>query len=309
MYFLFRTLSYGAMILSRVLFFALLIMIISIAAPYVPIPKNWIIFEKIVYLGHEMVGLFTVYVPIEYIKKSELGPYIVLFILFLLNQLFKSLDDLFFDKAARIEAENSSNGMNSGNLIRYRRRSGIKLLKDFMHIKSLLESMGRDLAFLAIDVVDSTKMKLNEDQYTVTYSFNKYRSFIEERLSKMNCIKSTWTPDGLMACFEKSSEAIGAAKLILRDLPTFNREVGMQKEFSMRCGVNSGHLFFDESLQLEQITDRVIDIAGHMQKYAEQNSIFMPEMVALAQEDSKEYEKTDIIVDELLVYKWTTKAP
>ena len=40
-----------------------------------------------------------------------------------------------------------------------------------------------------------------------------------------------------------------------------------------RCGVNAGYVHFDEATPMEAMSDRVIDIAGHMQKYAEPNTV------------------------------------
>jgi hypothetical protein len=41
----------------------------------------------------------------------------------------------------------------------------------------------------------------------------------------------------------------------------------IKTDFSVRCGVNAGFVYFDETTPLE--ADRVIDVAGHMQKYAD----------------------------------------
>ncbi|MFT5414267.1 MAG: hypothetical protein ACI915_000577, partial [Gammaproteobacteria bacterium] len=40
-------------------------------------------------------------------------------------------------------------------------------------------------------------------------------------------------------------------------------------------GINSGLVLYDVVVPLEEMSDRVIDIAGHMQKYADENSIFI----------------------------------
>ena len=53
-----------------------------------------------------------------------------------------------------------------------------------------------------------------------------------------------------------------------------NRTVkSMRRDFVVRCGVNSGFVYFDESMPLEEVSDRVIDIAGHMQKHAKPNTV------------------------------------
>jgi hypothetical protein len=44
-------------------------------------------------------------------------------------------------------------------------------------------------------------------------------------------------------------------------------------DFAVRCGVNAGLVYFDDSPPLKTISDRVIDVAEHMQKNAEPNTV------------------------------------
>jgi len=184
-----------------------------------------------------------------------------------------------------------------------------KLLKDFVKLKQQLESMGRDLAFLSMDVVDSTGMKVGEDTYVISNDFTEYRQFVEARINSHGCMKSTWTPDGLMACFSKLEDAIRAAQSILKDLAQFNRTgKAMKRDFIVRCGINAGHIFFDDTLPLEQISDRVIDIAGHMQKHAEPNTIFIAKQIIKPVDVMVGFNKTDAEIDGLNAYKWEEKS-
>lgn len=185
------------------------------------------------------------------------------------------------------------------------RKEREKLMAEFVAIKKELESIGRTLAFLAIDVVDSTGMKKAEDPIIVTHDFVEYRKLVESKLSAYGCIKSSWTPDGMMCCFSKLEEAVDAAQSILNELPNFNRNIkAMKADFSVRCGINAGYLLFDENLPLEQITDRVIDIAGHMQKYAAPNSIFIAKNVVSPVKKVERFKDADKTVDDLEVYVW-----
>jgi len=197
---------------------------------------------------------------------------------------------------------------NSSQLESTNQRDRKHLLKDFINLKKRLESMGRELAFLSIDVVDSTGMKEGEDPYTVAYTFNEYRNFVETRINANGCIKSTWTPDGLMACFSKLDDAIKSSQILLKDLVDFNKEVkSIKRDFMIRCGINTGRLFFDDSLPLEQITDRVIDIAGHMQKHADPNTIYIAKQVIKPMDYIKGFVKTSVDIDGLNVYRWDDK--
>src|SRR4030095_3512961 len=85
-----------------------------------------------------------------------------------------------------------------------------------------------------------------------------------------------WTPDGVMACFAHVEDACQSGKDVIKSLKVFNSEVKLSKaDFSVRCGVNAGLVYFDDSTPLERISDRVIDVAGHMQKNAEPNTVLV----------------------------------
>jgi hypothetical protein len=77
-----------------------------------------------------------------------------------------------------------------------------------------------------------------------------------------------------MICFSSVQSAVNAAQELIRGLDRFNREVkSIKADFSVRCGINAGKVLFDQSLPMEEMTDRSIDVAGHMQKNAGANTI------------------------------------
>jgi class 3 adenylate cyclase len=145
-----------------------------------------------------------------------------------------------------------------------------ELLKLFAETKKKLDSMGRDLAFLSIDVCGSTEMKLGEEKAVIEHDFREYKHFVESKLKAHGSLKSAWTPDGVMSCFATVDAAVQqAAREIIDGLAAFNKNVKtMKKDFIVRCGINAGYVYFDDSLPMEEMSDRVIDVAGHMQKHA-----------------------------------------
>lgn len=184
-----------------------------------------------------------------------------------------------------------------------------ELLKQFAKIKMELEKVGRDLAFLSIDVVDSTKMKLGEDPVTVENDFLEYHHFVEGKLKENGLIKASWTPDGVMACFNTVNEAVLAAQSILNSLEYFNKNIkGMKNEFKLRCGVNAGHVYYDDSIPLEQFSDRTIDIAGHMQKYAPVNTILVAKNLIIPVKSNVKFIESDILVDGFDVCQWNKNS-
>jgi class 3 adenylate cyclase len=180
-----------------------------------------------------------------------------------------------------------------------------ELLREFVETKKKLDAMGRDVAFLAIDVVDSTGMKQGEERGSVEHDFKEYKRFVERNLISHGCLKSTWTPDGVMCAFNSVDAAVKAAREVINGLDEFNRSVkSMRRDFAVRCGVNSGFVYFDESTPLEEISDRVIDIAGHMQKHAKPNTVCVAKPTIEPLNERNGFEPAGRVVDGYEVYEW-----
>jgi class 3 adenylate cyclase len=73
----------------------------------------------------------------------------------------------------------------------------------------------------------------------------------------------------------------------------------------VRCGVNAGEVVFPESRGVEEISDEVIDIAGHMQKYAAPDSLWLSrEVLNQLSDRSGFHPMSDTQVDGRTVYEW-----
>ncbi len=143
-----------------------------------------------------------------------------------------------------------------------------KLLEIYAQAKKSLEQQKRLLSFLSIDVVDSTGMKKGEAPEIAELDFRQYKHLVEKALEENGFLKATWTPDGVMICFGSVLDSVRAAEQILTDLAEFNRKVkAIKADFKLRVGINAGEVSYDEDMKMEEMTDRVIDIAGHMQKH------------------------------------------
>ncbi|NPU84486.1 MAG: adenylate/guanylate cyclase domain-containing protein [Syntrophaceae bacterium] len=180
-----------------------------------------------------------------------------------------------------------------------------QILRNIAETEKKLDEEGRDLAFLSIDVVGSTGMKQDEDKAVVQNDFTRYRQFVSGIFDEHGCLKSTWTPDGVMACFPTVDDAVRAARAVITDLDTFNREVRqLRREFAVRCGVNSGFVIYDENLPLEEISDPAIDIAGHMQKHAARNAISIPKPVVEPLPGNGGFTPSGQVIDGYEIYEW-----
>ena len=76
----------------------------------------------------------------------------------------------------------------------------------------------------------------------------------------------------------------------------------IKTDFSVRCGVNAGFVYFNETTPLETMADRVIDVAGHMQKYADPNTVAVAQNIVEPLNDRAGCPKR--VVDGYEVYTW-----
>ncbi|MFH2202113.1 MAG: hypothetical protein ABIJ96_03275 [Elusimicrobiota bacterium] len=181
-----------------------------------------------------------------------------------------------------------------------------ELLELMAQAKKKLEEQKKSLSFLAIDVVDSTGMKVGEDPAIAARDFTQYKKVVEKAIADNKGLKAAWTPDGVMICFPSAEAAVGAAKQVIGDLEHFNKHVkAMSRDFKVRCGINAGNVLFDETIPMEEMSDRSIDIAGHMQKYAGANSIFIGKHVIEAMRTTADFTPVERQVDGCDVYQWT----
>jgi class 3 adenylate cyclase len=187
--------------------------------------------------------------------------------------------------------------------------SRAELLKMFAETKKRLDAMVKDVTFLSIDVAGSTAMKEGKNKNLVQSTFNEYKNFVQQKMTVNGALKSAWTPDGVMICFPTADSATKCAKDLLNGLAGFNRDqnsIGVP--FKVRCGVSAGRVHFDETTPMEEMSDGVIDLAGHMQKYADPDGIFMAkstyDKLRIAREG---FALNGKLVDNFEVYAWVKK--
>jgi class 3 adenylate cyclase len=180
-----------------------------------------------------------------------------------------------------------------------------KLLEIYARTKRSLETQMQNLSFLAIDIVDSTGMKKGEDAALAERDFRQYKKLVQKAIDDNNGLKAAWTPDGVMICFETVENAVQAAKQVIGDLDHFNSHVkSIKRDFQVRAGINAGRVLFDDTVPMEEISDREIDIAGHMQKYADVNTIYVGENAIESMRSGAEFKPADRVIDGREVYYW-----
>jgi len=180
------------------------------------------------------------------------------------------------------------------------------MLREYAAAKQILGQAKKQLAFLSIDVVGSTKMKVGEDKIVIEHAFTEYKKFLERIFREFHVYKVAWTPDGVMTCFPSVDDAAGAARKVLTELDWFNRDTHqLHTKFRVRCGLNFGEVLVPSGKPLEEISDEVIDVAGHLQKYAEEDSLWISaEAYRHHLTDRNAFTRLDRQVDNRVVYVW-----
>lgn len=323
-----RLLVQGIIYLNRIIGFCLFLLIIAtlvpLAKPYISNYNSYTVLAKTSQIEQSVrlplkraVGKFIPTVVYGY-DLSRL--YLIVLILILMAilgrvnarlngylQYRKALQELETARAKSSDEESMRELNEKVDQLKHAKpKTRKELIRDIIILKSQLTEMEKTIAFLSIDVIGSTKMKEREDKLAVQFDFDRYNEIVVQLLEDNNCIKFASTPDGIMAAFVKLESAVIAGKKILSELQVFNdTEKRMNQEMAVRIGINSGKVIFDESEPLEQLSDRVVDIAGHMQKYANRNSIFLSRSsyddLAL---DKDDFTLIDQEVDDERVYMW-----
>lgn len=184
-----------------------------------------------------------------------------------------------------------------------------KLLRELADVKKRLEETKQRLAFLSVDIVGSTRIKVGQDPLTSEHLFREYRLLLEGIFKKFRYRAASWTPDGVMACFPQVELAFGGAKDLLKKLPAFNKDrnhTGMV--IQVRCGLNAGEVHYDESTPLELLSSRVLDVTGHLQKTAQPNAILVTEEIFQELREKGGLIPMKESVDGYKVYQWSTEA-
>ncbi len=183
--------------------------------------------------------------------------------------------------------------------------SRLTLLREYAETRKALYEDKKRLAFYAFDVVGSTKMKPGQDQLVVEHAFAEFKKYVERILDLNGCWKSSWTPDGAMCAFPDARAAVKAAQEVLRGLDWFNAGVHiLSHTFRLRSGVHCGEVVFPDDKNIVEISNFVIDVAGHLQKHSEENALWISSDVMDALQDVDGFSPVDEPVDGFKVFSW-----
>ncbi|MEW6280930.1 MAG: adenylate/guanylate cyclase domain-containing protein, partial [Candidatus Eremiobacterota bacterium] len=131
---------------------------------------------------------------------------------------------------------------------------------------------GHECTAVSVDVVDSTRLKQNQDKVDVTYTFQQYHQYVGNLVRRHSGHIKDAAGDGLMAVFESAESALECCREIQVHLPAFNRRHNrLESTLEVRIGVNTGSVLthdLGDQQMTRNLYDYTLDLAGKVQKGA-----------------------------------------
>jgi hypothetical protein len=286
-----------------------------LAVPYIKNAQSYQIVQKATVVEKSIASYVKNIVPTKFAGK-EITHWIVIAAALGVSILLKQSKEYIKDKMVKIQFQRKyealkqeahlPEGSSSLNQLKEnieKMKAGSKdnreeLLKLFAETKKQLDTMQKNVAFLSIDLVDAPLLKAGEEKLNVEHDFSQYKNMVNRKFTENGVLKFAWTPDGVMGCFPTADDAVKTVKGLLMDLEKFNKQVKlMKKDFKIRCGVNAGSVYYDETLPMEEMSDNVIDIAGHMQKKSPENNVSLPKILLHKLINNYNFIQIDKVVD------------
>ncbi|HXE71695.1 MAG TPA: AAA-like domain-containing protein [Candidatus Nitrosotenuis sp.] len=123
---------------------------------------------------------------------------------------------------------------------------------------------------LSVDVVDSTRLKQDQDRVAVTYTFGQFFQYVQQTIRKYGGQVKDAAGDGVMCIFPTADAAVGCARDLQVNLPAFNRRHNrLSGTLQVRVGLNTGEVLARDLTDLRMtqgLYDYTLDLAGKVQK-------------------------------------------
>ncbi len=172
---------------------------------------------------------------------------------------------------SKVEARNLQQ-----NKLRADERAAV--LSEIVRTEWQLARQNVNVCVLVVDVVQSSRMKIQADPLEVEYSFREYQSFVAKVSAKYHGVVHSTAGDGAVVAFYDAVEAFEAARDILLGLDDLNENHSRLKSpFRLRIGLHLGQVAGDiGDVQFSE----VIDIAAHFESAAPRNGIAVSQTIA-----------------------------
>ena len=184
-----------------------------------------------------------------------------------------------------------------------------ELLRRYREIEHAVKAAPRKhCTFLSIDIIRPSQLKAGADDTAITLSFRAYEDLVRAALDEYSVWKQAWTADGALACFLSRELGVAAAQRILQSLEDFNSNANrLNAPFRVHCGLNEGEVAIYEDTPLERLVEHVVDLAGHLQKAAPANTLWLPADLYEKLPEQADFRATEEAVQGRKIYEWSPR--
>ncbi len=164
------------------------------------------------------------------------------------------------------------------------------------------ESFSVQGSFLDVDVVNSYGMKAEATRADhIVVSFERFRAYVGGIVNEYAGHVLNSNGDELMCYFESTLDSVRAGHQVLERLATFNEKQNLlHVGFRFRLGIHTGRSLVD--LDQGVAYSPVLDVAGHLQKLAEPNTLFVSQQTIDALPPGLPFERAGTMDREGLAY-------
>lgn len=131
-------------------------------------------------------------------------------------------------------------------------------------------SDSQEVTAVSVDVVDSTRLKQDQDKVAVTYTFQQYFQYVQNLARRWGGQVKDAAGDGMMCIFPSADQAVTCAREIQTNLPGFNRRHNrLSGPFTVRIGLNTGKVLardLQDYRMTRNLYDYTLDLSGKVQK-------------------------------------------
>ena len=153
-------------------------------------------------------------------------------------------------------------------------------LKKYFQLRDSIKNEYQEITFVDIDVAGSTTIKEGLSKEAVVYSFREYNRILDNLTQKHHGEEFNRIGDERIIMFKKPANAMKMGIELYNALFEFNKDKTanrLNEPFKVRIGINTGDCLIDPMIESSDVADYTLDVACHLQKYGEPDTIYMSE--------------------------------
>lgn len=145
-----------------------------------------------------------------------------------------------------------------------------ELLKQLVELQDRLKEGKQNATFLSLDIVGSTRLKMDADPLAVEFTFSEYQNYVASIVAKHGGRIHNTSGDGTTCAFDHPQQAFAAARNIQAGMIEFNSlRNKLAGPVAVRAGIHMGEVVVPSAGDLTTVNySGVIDTAAHLQKEA-----------------------------------------